>query len=85
MSDRIDELVALIRPFLYPRSVADNSLTELATIARKAEAERGALLAEHEAGIEMRAFIDHGYGWTRVDIDRYKAAHDNAERVVRGE
>lgn len=34
MSDRIDELVALIRPLLYPYGVADNSLTELATIAR---------------------------------------------------
>lgn len=57
MSDRIDELVAAIIYELLQwdgKDVALEAAHELATIARKAEAERDALLAEHEAIKEVK-------------------------------
>jgi len=60
----------------------DPRVTGLAAYIERLEAERDALLAEHEAWTKWR---EGEQSTSRNDWNRLTNAHDNAERVIHGE
>lgn len=86
MSDRIDEYdwrkdLEWLRPWTLGSS-ADQAKDRLAAYIERLEAERDALLAEHEAWTKWR---EGEQSTSRNDWNRLTSAHDNAERVMGGE
>lgn len=93
--DALTELATIVREKVHCGGVIESTSGECVTLmkaqnaafdaeerALKAEAERDALLAEHKAVAHLNDYLVYVPGWEPQE--RLKAAHDNAERVIRG-